>query len=138
MKRRERRLGALRRALLAAEIIATYVMVRLTLRRHTLPDTVAALRDARPAPGGADEDTVALGRHLAWATVRTISLLPADSRCLMRSLVLTRLLARRGVPSAFVLSAAPGPQFEAHAWVEFAGQPLLVPAGAEHSQLLRL
>jgi len=138
VRRRERRLGPLRRALLAGEILATYVAVRLELRRHTLPETVATLRRGVDATTGADEDTLALGRHLAWATVRTISLLPADSRCLMRSLVLTRLLARRGVASAVVLSAAPGPQFEAHAWVEHASEPLLVPAGADHSQLVRL
>jgi hypothetical protein len=56
----------------------------------------------------------------------------------MRSLVLVRVLARRGMPATFVLSAAPGPQFEAHAWIEYAGNPLLVPAGAEHRDLVRL
>jgi hypothetical protein len=138
VRRRERRLGLLARAKLAAEILATYASVRRLLRRHTLPETVAALREERGATAPADAATLALGRHLAWATVRTITLLPADSRCLMRSLVLTRVLARRGLDSTLVLSAAPGARLEAHAWVEHAGEPLLVPAGAEHRQLVRL
>ena len=135
--RRTRRLGPVQRAILATEILAAYVSVRRLLRRHTLPETVAALRGDPPADTEATEADRALGRHLAWATVRTITILPADSRCLMRSLVLTRVMARRGLPSTLVLSAAPGPQFEAHAWVEYAGEPLLLPAGASHQQLVR-
>jgi Transglutaminase-like superfamily len=132
---RERRLSLVRRVALAAEIVATYGNVRRLLRRHTLPETVQAVRGDRPFNAPVDDE---LGRHLAWATVRTISVLPLDSRCLMRSLVLMGVLARRGMPATFVLSAAPGPQFEAHAWVEYAGNPLLVPADATHQDLVRL
>lgn len=138
MTRQDRHLGPIRRALLAAEILATYVTVRRLLRHKTLPETVASLRDAPRVVRNEHEATLALGRHLAWATVRTITLLPSDSRCLMRSLVLTRLLARRGLHSTFVLSAAPGPQLEAHAWVEHAGEPLLLPADARHQHIVRL
>jgi Transglutaminase-like superfamily len=133
--RRERRLGFARRAALAAEIVATYANVHRLLRRHTLPETVQALRGDGPFAAPVDDER---GRHLAWATVRTISVLPLDSRCLMRSLVLMGVLARRGMPATFVLSAAPGPQFEAHAWIEYAGHPLLVPADATHQDLVRL
>jgi hypothetical protein len=56
----------------------------------------------------------------------------------MRSLVLTRVLARRGVDSTFVLSASAAPRFEAHAWVEHDGEPLLLPGREDHQQLLRL
>jgi len=136
MRRRpERRLGLARRAVLAAEIVATYGNVRRLLRRHPLPEAVQALRGKGPLTAPVDDE---LARHLAWATVRTISVLPLDSRCLMRSLVLMGVLARRGMPVTFVLSAAPGPQFEAHAWVEYAGNPLLVPADATHQDLVRL
>jgi hypothetical protein len=134
-RRPERRLGLARRAVLAAEIVATYGTVRRLLWRHTLPETVQALRGSDPLTAPVDKE---LGRHLAWATVRTISALPLDSRCLMRSLVLMGVLAHRRMPAAFVLSAAPGPQFEAHAWVEYAGDPLLVPADASHQDLVRL
>ena len=134
-RRRERRLGLARRAVLAGEIVATYGNVRRLLRRHTLLETVQALRGNGPLTAPVDDQ---LGRHLAWATVRTISVLPLDSRCLMRSLVLMGILAHRGMPATFVLSAASGPQFEAHAWVEYAGNPLLVPADATHQDLVRL
>lgn len=137
MTRRVRRLRPLQRARLAAEILRAYVLARRLLRRRTLPDTVAALRRGTGvAPS--DITNLALGRHLAWATVRTITLLPANSRCLMQSLVLTRVMARRGLRSELVLSAAPGPEFEAHAWVEHAGQPLLLPGSDEHKPLLRV
>jgi hypothetical protein len=119
----------------AAEILATYGSVRRLLRRHTLPETVQALRGNSPLTAPVDDE---LGRHLAWATVRTISVLPLDSRCLMRSLVLMGVLAHRGMPATFILSAAPGPQFEAHAWIEYAGNPLLMPADAAHEDLVRL
>ena len=134
----ERRLGPARRALLASEILWSYAVVRRLLRGRPLPDTIAALRAPRARRAPRDADRIALGRHLAWATVRTIEPLPLDSRCLVRSLVLTRLLARRSLASTFVLSAAPGPRFEAHAWVELDGAPLLQPAGADHQQLVRL
>jgi hypothetical protein len=137
MSRHDRRLGPGQRLRLAAEILRAYVLVRRLLRRRTLPETVAALRGGTGvAPPNAA--SLALGRHLAWATVRTITLLPADSRCLMQSLVLTRVMARRALSSELILSAAPGPEFEAHAWVEHAGEPLLLPGGDEHQPLLRL
>jgi hypothetical protein len=135
---RERRLGPLGRATLASEILRTYVVVRRLLARRPLPEAVAALRRAGAPARPVDAESLALGRHLAWATVRTISILPTDSRCLMRSLVLTRVMARRGLDCTLVLSAAADPSFEAHAWVEHGGEPLLMPGGPTHRQLLRL
>jgi hypothetical protein len=133
-----RRLTAPRRALLALEVLRAYGLARWLMRRRPLPEALAALRATRARPGPPTDDRVPLGRHLAWATVRTIDPLPVDSRCLVRALVLTRLLARRSLACTFVLSAAPGPAFEAHAWVELDGQALLMPAGADHRQLVRL
>src|SRR4051812_40153960 len=135
---RQRRLDLLARVRLACEIATTYLTVRRLLRRRTLPETVSALRLGTTDPEHRDPETLSLGRHLAWATVRTISLLPADSRCLMRALVLTRLLARRGLGSRFILSATADPEFEAHAWVELGGEPLLLPGGGGHRSILRL
>jgi hypothetical protein len=56
----------------------------------------------------------------------------------MRSLVLVGLLARRGVSSSLVISARPGADFQAHAWVELHGRPLLTPAPVEHGRLVTL
>jgi hypothetical protein len=133
-----RRLGPVRHTALAAEIVATYATVRILLWRRTRPETVAALRRGLADDAVASEASLSLGRHLASATVRTITLLPADSRCLMRSLVLLRVLARRGLGATLVLSAAPGPPLEAHAWVEHAGEPLLAPGQLRHQPLARL
>jgi hypothetical protein len=125
-------------ALLAWEILTIYIRVRICLRRQTLPETVAVLRGGIEDDGPASAAAISLGRHLASATVRTITPLPGDSRCLMRSLVLMRALARRGVGSTLVLSAAPGPPLQAHAWIEHAGRPLLPPARYEQRPLARL
>jgi len=133
-----RRLGPARRTALAGEILATYATVRVLLRRRTLPETIASLRRGVEDDAVASDASLSLCRHLAWATVRTVTLLPADSRCLMRSLGLIRVLARRGLGSTLVLSAAPGPPLEAHAWVEHAGEPLLAPGRLEQRPLARL
>jgi hypothetical protein len=134
---RDRR-GAVYRIGLAAEILSTYVTVRRLIRSRTLPETVAVLRRGVGDGAEGDASSLAIGRHLASATVRTITLVPADSRCLMRSLVLTRMMARRRIGSTFVLSVAPPPAFEAHAWVEHGGRALLEPARGEHRSMLRL
>ena len=115
------------KAALAAEILATYVRVRWDLRRAGLKPTLESLRAQTRRP--AVMDAVTLGRRLAGAVARTLSVLPADSRCLMQSLVLTRLLARRGVPTQLVISVRPGEHFAAHAWIEHGGVALL-PADA--------
>jgi Transglutaminase-like superfamily len=116
-----------RRVLLAAEIVVTYVQVRWSLRRHSLRDVLAELRarghDADPPHG------VYTGRRLGRAVTRTLGILPADSRCLMQSLVLTRLLARRGIDTRLVIAVRPGERFAAHAWIEHRDEALL-PAGA--------
>jgi hypothetical protein len=137
MRSRARR-SVVYRIRLVAEIIGTYVTVRRMLRRRTLPETVAVLRGGVGEGAEGDASSLEIGRHLASATVRTITLVPADSRCLMRSLVLTRMMARRGIGSTFVLSVAPRPAFEAHAWVEHAGRALLEPGRGQHRPLLRL
>jgi hypothetical protein len=105
------------KAALVAEIATTYARVRWTLRRTGLTQTLETLRAApRVQPDAAEP--VALGRRLGPVVARTLSVVPAESRCLMRSLVLTRLLARRGVPTRLVISVRPGARFAAHAWIE--------------------
>jgi transglutaminase superfamily protein len=125
------------KAALAAEIVAAYVQARWLMRRRDLPTTLAALRPrttgAPQAAGG-----VPAGQRLGRATVRTLSALPTDSRCLMRSLVLSRLLDRRGIASALVIGVKPGESFGAHAWVEIAGRPVLDPGGYAFPRLVEL
>lgn len=112
---------------LAGEILITYVQVRWSLRRHGLR---AALRTLRSTYGSRDPShPVATGRQLGHAVARTLAILPTDSRCLMQSLVLTRVLARRGIDTQLVIAVRPGERFAAHAWVEH-GEEALLPAGA--------
>lgn len=132
----DRQLRPSAKAALVAEILAAYARVRWELRRAGLERTLAALRKQPQRP--AREDAVALGRRLAPVVARTLSVLPAESRCLMRSLVLTRLLARRGVPTQLVISVRPGARFAAHAWIEHDGIALLPADAPQFEHLVTL
>jgi hypothetical protein len=120
-----RPLSAGRKAQLAAEILATYIWARWLLSRRGLPAAIARLRQGSSAchPDG-DARVYRIGLRLGTAVGRVLSPLPADSRCLARSLVLTALLARRGIRSALVIGVRGTPEFGAHAWVEYDGMPL--------------
>ena len=126
-------LSPTRKLMLAAEILQAYVRVRLMLRRSDFQSVVVTLRAGdRTIQDGSDADR--LGR----AVSRTLRLLPTDSRCLMRSLVLTDVLARRGMASSLVIGVTPGPEFRAHAWVEANGRPLLPALEQVYERLVEL
>lgn len=122
---------------LVAEILTEYVPSWRILSQSNVVDMVRAARDVEPRkprlPAPQEHDAA---RRLGRAVQRTLRLLPTDSRCLIRSLVLTRLLARRSIPSMIVIGVRKAPLFEAHAWVEHDGQPIL-PAG-EFTRLTEL
>ncbi len=122
---------------LSAEILLTYPRVRWWLWRHQFPDVVARLRQLGPAEVRPSDDWAHVsGLRLGRATTRTLRLLPTDSRCLVRSLVLMRLLARRGLGSSLIIGVRTEPDFAAHAWVEHAGEPLLHPGDAGFKRLV--
>jgi hypothetical protein len=125
--------------MLALEIVAGYGVAWWALRRRGLREALTTLR-ACPAgaPATAPADARAVGRRLGRAVRRTLGVLPADSRCLMCSLVLTRLLAARGIESQLIISVRPGEDFGAHAWLEHAGDPLLPPDAPEWARLTTL
>ena len=77
-------------------------------------------------------------RRLGNAVVRTLALVPGDTRCLRRSLVVVRLLARRGISGRLVIAARADPDFLAHAWVEHCGEPVLAPADSTFGRLVEL
>lgn len=119
----------------AAEISTTYVHVRWLVWRRDIRSVVAALR------GDIDEcvspsEPARLGQRLAWPIRRTLDRLPFDSRCLMRSLVLIRMLARRGVQGTLVIGVLGDDAFSAHAWVEHGDVPLLPIRG--HAPIARI
>lgn len=134
----EQRLDAAAKARLGAEILGTYARVRWLLREHDLPTVVARL-EAGPPLGQSAGAAASLrtGQRLARSVCRCLAGLPADSRCLVRSLVLIGMLARRGIAAALVIGVRPGSEFAAHAWVERDRKPLL-PTGDAYARLVEL
>ena len=135
-------LSAAEKARLTLEILGTYVSARFLLIRRGLPAAVEALRAVELRPGTelpqSERIAQAVGVRLGMAVCRVLSVLPTDSRCLVRSLVLTRLLARRGVQSALVIGVRPGPDFQAHAWIESGDVPLLSPLDVGDSRIFEI
>ena len=131
------------RVRLAAEIIAAYVQARRALRSAPIASVMTTLRSqGAPSPRASEtascESTLVEARRLGRATARTLRLVPGDTRCLVRSLVLTRLLARRGIPAKLVIGARAAPHFLAHAWVEHEGDPVLSPGDGSFRRLVEL
>ena len=133
-----RRLSPAGRAQLATEIVIAYLRAQRELRRAPITGVVERLRSTRhppPAPGaGGLGEALRLGR----AVSRTLRLLPGDTRCLRRSLVLLQLLTRRGITARLVIAARTDPDFLAHAWVEHAGVPVLSAADDSFGRLVEL
>lgn len=131
---------------LATEVLLVYGRVRVLLLRHGLPAVLARLRAAVEGEDAtAQGATLARAIVLARATQRTLALVPWNSRCLMQSLVLTGLLARRGVRTEFLIAVKPGQSldadadgFAAHAWIEYMGRPLLPSFPDAFQTLVRL
>jgi hypothetical protein len=125
-----RRLNPVERAHLVLEILASYRHARRLMRQTAIEPAVQALRgEAQGTPRAATRrEALYEARRLGRAVQLTLRLAPGDTRCLTRSLVLTQLLAKRGIPATLVIGARTAPSFSAHAWVEQAGQPVL-PAG---------
>ncbi len=144
-------LSTVARARLAAEIVAAYLQARRELRRAPIESALAALRAEGSLPALTqgpqalaevhrltEVRRLAEARRLGWAVARTLKLMPGDTRCLARSLVLTRLLARRGIPAKLVIGARATPDFLAHAWVECDGQPVLSAGDGSFARLVEL
>jgi hypothetical protein len=130
-------LDSRQRAELATEIVVAYLRARRELRRAPIEEAVAKLRAGVSAAGEGPVPLVEAQR-LGHIVVRTLRFLPGDTRCLRRSLVLTQLLARRGISARLVIGARTAPDFLAHAWVEHAGTPVLSPEGDSFGRLVEL
>jgi hypothetical protein len=128
--------------MLVGEILGVYAVTRSRMPRGDIREVASASRTLRqrtpqvPPPPGQDSWDVAY--HLGRAVFRTLSVLPTDSRCLVQSLVLSRMLSARGIPSTLVIGAHSRPDFTAHAWVEQDGRPVLPPRGYQDSRLVEL
>src|SRR5205823_2424762 len=105
-------LGIRAKLAMAVEIVSAYVRVRILLRRYDLVSVAEVLRREMPPPAAGLEGRrgQAMGVRLGKAVGRTLRPLPFDSRCLVRSLVLTSMLARRGVASSVVIGVTLEPK----------------------------
>jgi hypothetical protein len=131
------RLSLLEKIRLILEILAAYPGAQRLVRRSELHAMIDAARNVPTTPhcvGPELEHTLAT--RLGVAVTRTLRLLPTDARCLVRSVVLTRLLTRRGISSKLVIGVTPGEEFAAHAWVEHERRPVLPPG--RHERLIEL
>jgi Transglutaminase-like superfamily len=118
----------------ACEIVATYARARWWLVRLSVPAAVAAARAVAVTPPNpfAPGQQTASGIRLGRAVERTLRVVPFDSRCLVKALVLTRMLSRRGIDTSFVIGVRPRSNFAAHAWLERDGIALLPTAADLH------
>jgi hypothetical protein len=121
---------------LTSEILVLYLRVRVLLRRRGLEACLVVLRDVAPDAGLTVDPAPTV--HLVRAMLRVLRRLPTDTRCLMRSLVLVALLARRGERATLVLGAAVDGGFLAHAWVERDDRPLLDDGAGRFGRLVAL
>ncbi len=136
MSRRRSSFRAFRvRSALVLEILWDYLRARRLLRTVDLPTALSRVRMREPHINRALSYPEAL--RVTNAMNRTLGPLPADTRCLVRSLVLASMLARRGTATRVVIGVRPGTDFAAHAWVELDGRPLLAP-GDEYARLTEL
>ncbi len=137
-----RRATSTEKLLLLGEILTVYTAMRWRMPRGDIRDVASASRAVLrrtpqvPPPPGLDSGDLAY--RLGRAVYRTLRMLPTDSRCLVQSLVLSRMLAARGIPSTLVIGAHSRPDFTAHAWVEHNGRPVLPPRGYQDSRLVEL
>jgi transglutaminase superfamily protein len=105
------------------------IFVSLALRILGFKRTSQTLRlNANPSTASTMPDELAQVKEIAHFVNRVASHLPFYSSCLVRSLVLRRILQSSHIASELHIgvrkSAETTQQFEAHAWVEYEGIPL--------------
>ena len=125
---------------LICEIATTYARARWWLRSGTVEQAARRARQGGPA-GAADQrplETFVYALRVGQLVERGLRRLPGDTRCLTRSMVLVRLLSRRGIFSTVVIGVRPKPSFAAHAWVELDGRALLNASEYAAGRLLEL
>jgi Transglutaminase-like superfamily len=123
---------------LIGEIVVAYARARRELRQVPISEAVERLRSHDGVPPREGRIALLEALRLGRAVVRTLAFLPGDTRCLRRSLVLTQLLARRGISARLVIGARTAPDFLAHAWVEHDGVPVLSPEDDRFGRLVEL
>ena len=118
--------GNVTRARLILEVVAAYLPLARVLRSNDVQAMVRAARtDAGKRIVVAPEDAQATAIRLGKVVQSCLRVLPMDSRCLIRSLVLIKLLHQRSIEAKLLIGVHPEGAFGAHAWVETGGLPVL-------------
>ena len=117
---------------LLGRVWATAIQVQIALWRRPLPDVVDGAE--RPAVRASVPPA-----RLSRAVSRGLRVGPFQPRCLVRSVVLYRLLRAQGDAAELVIGLPARPTTsDAHAWVELAGWDVgPAPGGSGHQELTR-
>jgi hypothetical protein len=121
---------------LVIEILTAYSTMWRALGHPDVLGLAAKARAVRSGPRLPDPLEHQAARRLGKIVGKVLRVLPTDSRCLIRSLVLVRILSRRAIPNTLVIGVRKESDFQAHAWVEHDGEPIL-PAGP-YTRLMEL
>src|SRR5579864_55413 len=123
---RLRRMSWANRGVLAEAVCALAAMPVLVrvFGVRSLHDTVVRSTSARMHSGGSADATASTRvREIASLVVSAARRAPGDHTCLHRSLALWWMLRRRGFDGRLRMGVRKGDTaFEAHAWVEYAGE----------------
>jgi hypothetical protein len=114
---------------LAAEILRAYLPLARAVRANNLDGMVQEARRHGCLIATAETERRDTAVRLGHMVERLLTVLPTDDRCLIRSLVVLRMLEERGILSRLVVGVRTHPGFAAHAWVEHDGWPVLPTAG---------
>jgi hypothetical protein len=119
---------------LALTILATALRAAVAVRQAPLPTVVAAFGSAGPTPGATLSP-----RTLSRAVDRVLDVGPHRTRCVIKALVLFRLLRGRDVGCDVVIGLPSSPtDKDAHAWVEVRGIDIgPAPGRLGHAELVR-
>jgi hypothetical protein len=133
--RRFRRLSGFERAVVFEAVIAlpiAWLAARLLgsrICRAAFEEPARAARNSRFL----ETDTLNIAKRIARLEAVTAANLFFRTSCLEQSLVLCRLLGRRGMNAGLRIGARKeADRFEAHAWVEMAGNVVDGGGGTEH------
>jgi hypothetical protein len=126
------RLSSWGRVWLLGRVWWSAAVVLITIRLHRLPDAVAIL-------GQSPRSRTLPPNLLSRAVSRGLRVGRWQPRCLIRSLVLYRLLRAQGAPADLVIGLAEQPHSpDAHAWVELDGRDVgPLPGRGRHIELAR-
>jgi Transglutaminase-like superfamily len=132
--RRFRRLSGFDRQIVleaAASLLISWLAVRLLgfrICRAAFEETGGAARNSK----GVEANTLSIARRIAHLEAVTAANLFLRTSCLEQSIVLCRMLRRRGMNAGLRIGARKeANRFEAHAWVEMEGN-IVDGGGTEH------